>query len=536
MRVVGLFSRLFAGLGYRLLSIQAAEDERRATASAIEDLDQRLSHLAAEVERLGRARDEDQTRFSSKLRRMRANLENSRSAESAARDALASQAQSFAKRIAAETAARKDAEAEREGERSRAFAAREAGAKAQGKLDLARQKIALLSAGLGRDGDGATDKKTLAKGARDPAAAMRAALRFRERGRLDLAVKVLERGGELSNAGYDDFYRHQLVDLDDNPKMQRAVRRSIERLPAAAPASQSAYLTTLCQHASLASLEPSSIELLLAKTRRAAIKSGPVRTACEGLRRRLEFGQAVHDRFEGQPTLIPLGLNCMTWTLPNRWGLRSAGEFASLFTPFAYGAHKFKAVVRALQTNFEDYCQVEKLKAVETEGGHLTPMRTDGLVFWNHNLGSYWVDDDFAKFRESVAEKVDRFRTACRAPDAVFMMSKAPMDYPAAPLAFLGDLNAALERFTGRTNNRLLLWNEFAETAGRHTVDPWTHVLNCPYPSADYVWYETTDSAEALAYEAGCAQAVVDSLQEWGLLRPRGGAARIEPQAAVAVG
>ncbi len=160
---------------------------------------------------------------------------------------------------------------------------------------------------------------------------------------------------------------------------------------------------------------------------------------------------------------------------------------------------------------------------VETKGGHLMAMSTDLNATWNHNLGPYWLKHDFRRLREAGARKADNFRRACRADDAVFLIGKAPIDYPAEPVDFIDSLNGMLEPFTGRPRNRLVLWNEYAETAGRFTVDPWTVVLNCPYPSGDYIWYddESADSPDALAYEQSCAEGTVDRLCEWGLLRPR---------------
>ena len=540
---------------------------------------------------LVRARADDQARFWGKLHGVRLTLDHSRAAEAGAHDMLARQAAAFAERTEAEAQARRSGELELwgrisdlrstveagrrarstadqlareaseaqaqaherarndlwarlEAEQSRLAAAREAEAETRRALDQTQQELERirgqnqwLSRRLERETARRAHAEAVAAGKGDGISAMRAARAFRDQGRLDLAATTLSQGGDyLLSPKIDAFYLQLLCDMDDNRGLQQALRASIERLPESAASAHAAYLAMLCRQAGLACLEPASVELLLNKIQRAAIKSRPLRAFRDALRRRLEFGRSVRESLEGHASLISLGLNCMPWTLANRWGLRDAEEFSSLFTPFAYGVHKMKSVVRALQSDFEDYVPAEKLKAVETKGGHLTPMRTDGLAFWNHNLGPYWVDDGFARFREGMAVKIEGFRAACRAEDAVFMISKAPIDYPAQPLSLVEDLNQALERFTGRANNRLLFWNEYAETAGRHVVDPWTHVLNCPYPSADYVWYDTADSAEALAYESGCAQAIVDSLRDWGLLRPRGGTAEAVAEAALAVG
>ena len=589
--MVGLFNRLFAWFGYRLLPIKAIEDEQRANARAIEALDGRIASLAedrdalaVEIERLNRARAEDQADLWGRLQQVRASRDKSRAAVAAAKEALVRQAQTFADRTAADLEARRAVEVELWGriytlrsgleaerrmrakadrqaqerseaqagahaqalgrlygrldlERSRTAAALKSEEAARRKVDGYRKKIESLTGSLEREITKRADAEALAGGIgnADP---IRAARGFRARDRLDLAAITLERAVDLSVPKYDSFYLQVLVELEDNRQIQRAVRQSIARLPDVAPESEPDYLTTLCRFAGVLCLEPAVHERFLAKTEWAATKSEPLHIAREAVRRRLQFRRDVNEGWEGHGALISLGLNCMPWTLPNRWGLRSPEEFGSLFTPFSAGVHKFKGLARALATDFENYCQPDRIVSVETKNGHLTAMRTDGTAVWNHNLGPYWLGDDFARLRKTLAEKIQLFRAACRREDAVFILGKAPITYPHEPVSFIETLNEALRPFTGRTNNRLLLWNEHAETAGRHTVDPWTHVLNCPFPPGGYLWHdeETADGPEALAYEGGCAQAIVDSLQDWGLMRPRGEDAGAVAEVAVAAG
>ena len=589
--MVGLFHRLLAWLGYQLLPVTALEDERLANARAIEALDRRIASLAddrdaraAEIERLTQARADDQAAAWNRLHEIRVALDNNRAAAAAARDAAAKQAQTFAEQTAAALAARRSLETELWGkvdalradlaaerrsreaaalkaqghseaqadahaqalgslwgrldaERSRTAAAVEAGEAVRRKVDGFRKKIDSLTGKLEREIKKRADAEALAGGVgnSDP---IRAARSFRARNRLDLAATTLERAVDLSVPKYDSFYLQVLIELEDNRRIQRALRQSIARLPDVASDSDPAYLMTLCRYAGVFCLEPASIEGFLAKTEWAATKSEPLHIVREAMRRRLQFSQDVDERWEGHGTLISLGLNCMPWTLPNRWGLRSPEEFGSLFTPFSAGVHKFKGLARALTTDFEDYCQPDRVMSVETKHGHLTAMRTDGTAVWNHNLGPYWLDNGFARLRETLAEKARLFRDACRQEDAVFIMGKAPISYPDEPVSFIATLNEVLQPFTGRPSNRVLLWNEHAETAGRYKVDPWTHVLNCPFPASGYLWHdeETADGPEALAYEGDCAQAIVDSLQDWGLMRPRGEDAGVVADVAVAAG
>lgn len=351
---------------------------------------------------------------------------------------------------------------------------------------------------------------------------------FQRDGRPDRALEVLLEHCDPSEPNVGVMRLKLLAELEDNRGLQSAVRAAIERLPESPGAlwegaDAEDYLVLLCQDAASSCLEGPWLRTLLRKTREAAGRLEKLGAAWAALSRREAFGRSVAERLCGRATLISLGLNCMPWSLVNSWGLRTAEEFESLFTPFAFGFHKLKTVRTALATDFANYCDPEKVIAVETPGGHMTPMRVDLPVVWNHNLGAYWIGERFARLRESVEFKVQNFRRACRAEDAVFLISKAPIRFPQEPISFLDDLNAQLEAFTGRPRNRLILWNEFAESPGRYDVDDITVVLNHPYPNADFIWYDHAAGAvdEALDYEQGCAEGLVECLEAWGLLRPR---------------
>ncbi len=129
MDLVGLSNRLLARFGLRLLLTRDLEDERRASALAIEALEQRLerltashrsltgrpgalakSHAALSGSRaalgdahaeLAQTHADDQARFCSKLHAVRQALDHSRTAEAGARDLAARQAAAFAERAVA---------------------------------------------------------------------------------------------------------------------------------------------------------------------------------------------------------------------------------------------------------------------------------------------------------------------------------------------------------------------------------------------------------------------------------------------------
>ncbi len=363
--------------------------------------------------------------------------------------------------------------------------------------------------------------------------AINSARAFRAEGRPDLAAAVLERDADLANAKADLMYLRALVDLDDRAPLQAALIGSVDRIvdQARLPAD---YLQLLLRQTQRACLSEDWLERLLRKSWKSAKSMPEIMIAHRAASRRLLLRRRMRARATPKASLISLGLNCMPWNVPNQWGLRRAEDFVALHGPFDHGAHKLALLLSALETDFATYCAPENLTSVETQGGHVTPMRKDVMAVWNHNLGSYWIADDFLRLRQSLTARAETFRTACRRQDVVFIMGRAPIDYPARPPEFLDRLNLALQRFTGQARNRLVILDEYAQSAACEWIDEWTLVLNCPYPKSNYVWYEdeTADTAEGLEYEHGWAMQVMHALIRWGLTSP--GEAFPAPVAAVA--
>jgi len=356
-------------------------------------------------------------------------------------------------------------------------------------------------------------------GSAAPVNAIGSARLLRNEGRPDLAAALLEREGELANIKTAFMYLRLRVYLEDSAALQAAIQRLIECLPDQALISVD-YLKLLCSHAQRACLDETWLERLAAKSWKTAKQDPSVRLAGIAMNRRLDVRRRM--AAEGAPaaSLITLGLNCMPWNVPCRWGLRRQADFIDLLTPFAHGSNTIALVISALRDDFKDYCAEESLTWVTTKGGHQTPLRRDAQAFWNHNLGAYWVEDGFARLRQLMAVKIGNFRAACRREDAVFIMGKAIVDFPARPpVEFLETLNQALEPHTGQKRNRLILLNKQAETASQHWVDDWTFIVNCPFPDASYVWFDddTADTSEGLAFEQSYITAIMHALSGWGL-------------------
>jgi hypothetical protein len=355
----------------------------------------------------------------------------------------------------------------------------------------------------------------------------RAAVRLRQAGDLPGALALLRDAGDEPDVAR--MRLRGLFEIQDYAALQQATREAIRRLDPATVLPEHPYPDTLLHFAELCCLPLEEIEAVVAALGPLSRRHAPLRQAWHAVRHRQRYRSWLRDDFEGGASIISLGLNCLPWHLPGRWGLRRAEDFALLFVPFALAGHTIPGVLAALEDDFASYCDPAAIRIVRTQRGHEMAVRTDRTVHWNHNRGPYWLQQDAAPMRANLAAKATLFREACRRPDAVFLLATCPVQYPEEALDFLPRLDAALARFTGRTGNRILLTNQTARQRlpGLHVVDACTRFAYCPYPAADYVWHNNAhaDTSPGILFERTYAGLVLRALLQWRLMRRKPGAA-----------
>jgi hypothetical protein len=351
----------------------------------------------------------------------------------------------------------------------------------------------------------------------------RQAMRLREAGDLPGAVAVL-RGAAASDPQATFLLLRYLFEVQDYPALQAATRAALHRLDTAIAAGASTQcLTTILHFAERCCLPVAEIAAGLAATEAAAQDDPALLFAWKAVRQRQAWREALPRRMAGGAAIISLGLNCLPWTLPARWGLRAMADFTPLFGPFSLAGHTIPGVITALEGGFEAFCAPEAVRLVKTQRGHELAMRSDRSAHWNHNRSAYWLGQDMAPLRAGLAAKGKAFAAACRRPDAVFLLAGCQVAYPEEPLDFLPRLDAALASYSGHSGNRIVITNQTARrhAPGRHVVDAATSFHYCPYPSADYVWHDDdyADSEAGLAFEGAYVEALLQALAGWGLLR-----------------
>jgi hypothetical protein len=113
--------------------------------------------------------------------------------------------------------------------------------------------------------------------------------------------------------------------------------------------------------------------------------------------------------------LLPLGLNCLPWNLPARWGFRAGPEAMAAMNPFALAAHTLPAVLPTLEEGWAGYAPEGAIRAIATPGGARILLREDGGAVWNHHSGAGWEADGFAALRLDLEILARRFERACAA-------------------------------------------------------------------------------------------------------------------------
>jgi hypothetical protein len=315
-----------------------------------------------------------------------------------------------------------------------------------------------------------------------------------------------------------------LYAAEDLAEFQAALQREVARLADSLVPPAAGYVAFLLRFSEMACLAPARIHQVLEVAKRSC-KSPRFANLLNAAAQRQNFRTGEAEAIRGSVCLVTLGLPCVPWKIPNRWGLRSEPDYSACFNPFALAAHKPQGVIEALASDFSRYCRPDDLMMVTSQRGERVPARRDRCALWTHNAGAHWASDNFAPLMANMTWKIANFRAACRRPNPVFLMSNVPAPH-ADKVAFLPNLQQALRRHTGRHDNHIVLTNQTAGAEGisLHRIDDTTIFFHCPYPKKGYFWNldESVDSAEGVAYERRYVELIQESLAQFGLIERQG--------------
>jgi hypothetical protein len=216
--------------------------------------------------------------------------------------------------------------------------------------------------------------------------------------------------------------------------------------------------------------------------------------------------------------LLPLGLHCLPWNLPARWGFRSTPQAMEAMNPFALAAHHLPVMLAALEEGWASYAAPSAIHAVTTPSGRRLLRRKDDGAVWNHHTGAHWEEDGLAPLRLDLEILARRFERACAAPGVplrvFFLVTETAPD-----AALVERLLAALRRRVreGRVGLFLLHNPPAGEAGAAERPLPEVVALRAPRPHPAYEWHlpRHFDSPEGFAFEHRIATALRDAISDW---------------------
>ncbi len=334
------------------------------------------------------------------------------------------------------------------------------------------------------------------------------------------ARALLESGDLAADEDAAMEYIKLLHDMEDNRGQQVALTDLMGALPGQRIPSDG-YLASLLDHGERCCLPFSVLEqvfdLITVRDRRALRLESTARAVMRRHKHR-----AASSPLAAGVSVVSLGTNCLSWNLPNRWGLRRPTQFVENFGPFCLALHRIEGVVNAVTTDFADYAAADELMVAKSARGHAIPLRKDRTALWNHNRGPFWLEDDCRNLQVGMGVKIDNFRRACREEGAVFALGNCGIDYPTEELTFLEPLQEGLRAITGQKNNRIIITNPRGTPRSRYIfhIDEHTSFFYCPMPDSNYIYFNRKhfNSARGFAFERRYAKLMVACLRRWNLL------------------
>jgi hypothetical protein len=241
-------------------------------------------------------------------------------------------------------------------------------------------------------------------------------------------------------------------------------------------------------------------------------------TALGRVQARQEFRETVWAAGLARVPLLPLGLNCLPWNLPARWGFRSSPQAMEAMSPFALAAHHLPVVLAALEEGWAGYAPAAGIHAVTTPSGRRLLRREDGGAVWNHHLGPHWEADGLAALRLDLEVLARRFERACAAPGQTLRVGFLVTEQ-APDAALAARLLAALRRRVrdGRIGLFILHNPAEAEVGPAERFPAEAVVLQVPRPHPGYEWHLPAhlDTPEGFGFEHRIAAALRDAIAGW---------------------
>ena len=218
--------------------------------------------------------------------------------------------------------------------------------------------------------------------------------------------------------------------------------------------------------------------------------------------------------------MMSLGADCFSRVVLSRWGFKRTSKLGERSAPFDLAVTYPEAVLALLENDFEGFMDPANLRF---DAATQTCNHTRYAVHFNHEVGSQFAANDFARLREMYAGRIVGFREMLADPTPLFLLITVPVFIQ----AYKGqvDIVQRIRRLimnlrTGPTS--MLVVNSSPPGMASPVPDmrePGFEWVNIEAPFADYVWHDARCfmSDGGVAYEKVVAALIERHLKQAGI-------------------
>ncbi len=209
--------------------------------------------------------------------------------------------------------------------------------------------------------------------------------------------------------------------------------------------------------------------------------------------------------------VVSLGIDCLSRTIPTRWGLKPPKALGERTHPFDLAVHPYETLCAVLAEDFESYLDTAQLAMSPR---HYVVHKRLKIQF-NHEIGDMFADNQYAHFIECYRRRIANFREDVNNHPVLFILHMTSNHVPT-------ELAEILSRRLARDDWRLLVINTSDrpyDDAALAAASPRMRLHHVPYPYANYVWHTvphfTTPGGQTFERRIVCAvrEAIVENFQ-----------------------
>ncbi|ELS00524.1 Putative papain-like cysteine peptidase (DUF1796) [Xenococcus sp. PCC 7305] len=179
--------------------------------------------------------------------------------------------------------------------------------------------------------------------------------------------------------------------------------------------------------------------------------------------------------------IVSLGSNCMSRTIPTRWGLKLSKSMGELTHPFDLSIHPYNSVCQVIENEFQDYLDPILLK--KNHNG--VPKHKKYQIVFNHERDSYFSQNNFRQLIKIYEARIKNFYHDVNKYSIIFLYFNKPKEN-----IFPLELAKIIQNKFKEVNHKLLYINTGEKNFGPDDSQFPENLIakHIRLPSEDYNW------------------------------------------------